>query len=396
MAGLINNLFGAAPAEAPATTTTTTTAVEPAAPKEDFNAGKAWKRAGRKVKMVNATQSEIEVIKKKFQAGLAFPQLVRSNFRGAIVTRPEIYLEASFEVFELTMALTWILTYIANPGVIWKNRINDIFGYNNVCVGFDTAPARFLAQPLFALQSFLGIRYGTLDLLRLNLEWKANRVSKWQYRFSATMNCLFMFTMLLWPMLLIITPDGGGAALNYHFYVYVIFVVIMYLTILAQFTETPTNYIPKMSLLWVRTFGVWTLGLLLVGFVGFNGYDYEMCPSDNVSMIMAENMTNYEILCQQGGFVPWGFMALLDWGWFILLAPTTFLLPYSPALNIPVHLIIDDQNKPAGALATFDIDKGVANIKEKAMAIYRRGSGTAEEKPATSAETPSGPKDQQI
>ena len=56
--------------------------------------------------MVNATKSEIEVIKNKFQAGLAFPQLVRSNFRGAIVTRPEIYLEASFEVFELTMALT--------------------------------------------------------------------------------------------------------------------------------------------------------------------------------------------------------------------------------------------------------------------------------------------------
>ena len=33
--------------------------------------------------------------------------------------------------------------------------------------------------------------------------------------------------MLLWPMLLIITPDAGGFGLNYHFYVYVIFVVIM-------------------------------------------------------------------------------------------------------------------------------------------------------------------------
>ena len=26
-------------------------------------------------------------------------------------------------------------------------------------------------------------------------------------------------TMLLWPMLLIITPDKGGFGLNYHFYV---------------------------------------------------------------------------------------------------------------------------------------------------------------------------------
>jgi len=292
---------------------------------------------------VHRTTSEVAHIKRKFQAGFAFSQLVRANFRGTgIVTRPELYLDASFEVFLFMLAVSWLATAFFNYEIIWGNRINDIFGYNNVCVGFDSAPARYFAQPLMALQSYLGVRYGTLDLLRLNLEWKAKRVTKRAYNFSMTMDVLFMMTMLLWPMLLIITPDKGGFGLNYHFYVYVFFVVIMYLTILAQFMETEYDFLPKVSKIWLVTFGVWTVGLLGIGFIGFNGYDYKRCPSDNVSSIMADNKTLYKELCQQVPTVPWPLMALLDWGWFILLVPTTLLLPYSPALNVPCTLIIED------------------------------------------------------
>ena len=64
-----------------------------------------------------------------------------------------------------------------------------------------------------------------------------------------------MVMMLLWPMLLIITPDAGGFGPNYHFYVYVIFVVIMYLTILAQFGTAPKGVIPLISKIWVGVYG---------------------------------------------------------------------------------------------------------------------------------------------
>merc|ERR1711865_1355415 len=202
------------------------------------------------------------------------------------------------------------------------NRINDIFAYNNVCVGFDTAPARYVAQPLFALQSFLGVRFGNLDLLRLNLEWNAGRVTQWQFYLSATMDILFMGTMLLWPMLLIITPDSGGFGLNYHFYVYVIFVVIMYCTILAQFSTAPKHLI------------------LLICFVAFNSYDYARCPSDQVKLFYANE--SHAEFCQQDPAVPVAIMSVLDYGWFILLLFATPLLPYSPALNIPVTLVVDD------------------------------------------------------
>ena len=317
--------------------------------------------------MVHHTHKKVLSVKEKFRRGPAFYQIVRSNFRKAAVTRPELYLDASFEVFLFMIACTWITTCIWNPNILLAskggNRINDIFAYNNVCVGFDTPPARYVAQPLFALQSFLGVRFGNLDLLRLHLEWRAGRVDKRFAYFNATMDILFMGTMLLWPMLLIITPDAGGFGLNYHFYVYVIFVVIMYLTILAQFGTAPKEMIPLISKIWVGVYGGWTLLLLLIGFVGFNGYDYKRCPSDEVKLFYA-NGTHAEY-CQQDPAIPVAIMSVLDYGWFILLLFATPLLPYSPALNVPISLVIDENAKLVGRVAQADERARIAREQAK-------------------------------
>ena len=332
-----------------------------------FDAKKMWQTANKKVLMVHRTHKKVLSVKEKFRRGPAFYQIVRSNFRKAAVTRPELYLDASFEVFLFMIACTWITTCIWNPNILLAskggNRINDIFAYNNVCVGFDTPPARYVAQPLFALQSFLGVRYGNLDLLRLSLEWRAGRVDKLSAYFNATMDILFMGTMLLWPMLLIITPDAGGFGLNYHFYVYVIFVVIMYLTILAQFSTAPKEVIPLISKIWLGVYGGWTLLLLLIGFVGFNGYDYKRCPSDEVKLFYA-NGTHAEY-CQQDPAIPVGLMSVLDYGWFILLLFTTPLLPYSPALNVPISLVIDENAKLVGMVAQADERARIAREQAK-------------------------------
>merc|ERR1711998_772109 len=106
--------------------------------------------------------------------GGAFLWTVRSNLLEAkdtsSVVYPKAYLQASFETFLFMLGISWILTCIGNYDVISSNRIKDVFGYNNVCVGFDTAPARYIAQPLMCLQAFYGMRYVTLDSLRSELE----------------------------------------------------------------------------------------------------------------------------------------------------------------------------------------------------------------------------------
>ena len=346
-----------------------------------FDAKKMWQTANKKVLMVHRTHKKVLSVKEKFRRGPAFYQIVRSNFRKAAVTRPELYLDASFEVFLFMIACTWICTCIWNPNILFAskggNRINDIFAYNNVCVGFDTPPARYVAQPLFALQSFLGVRFGNLDLLRLHLEWHAGRIDKPFFYFNATMDILFMGTMLLWPMLLIITPDAGGFGLNYHFYVYVIFVVIMYLTILAQFGTAPKDVIPLISKIWVGVYGGWTLLLLLIGFVGFNGYDYKRCPSDEVKLFYA-NGTHAEY-CQQDPAIPVAIMSVLDYGWFILLLFATPLLPYSPALNVPISLVIDENAKLVGRVAQADemARIGQKQAREQARIAKEKGQVAA-------------------
>ena len=342
-----------------------------------FDSKAHWQRARRGVSVVIHAQSEVQSVQRKFKRGPAFFKIVRSNFRKAVVCRPELYLEASFEVFLFMVACSWITTCWFNPDILFRstggNRINDIFSYNNVCVGFDTAPARYVAQPLFALQSFLGIRFGNLDLLRLNLESAKGRVGKWQFYFSALMDLLFMGTMLLWPMLLIITPDSGGTGLNYHFYVYVTFVVIMYLTVLAQFTDGggPTGVVPLISKIWVSVFGLWTFLLLLIGFIAFNAYDYARCPSDLVATLY-KNGSHAEF-CHQDATVPVALMSMLDYGWFALLLFATPLLPYSPALNIPITLVIDDNAKPVGKLANIN----VAEKAKQAAEATRKAATTA-------------------
>ena len=254
--------------------------------------------------------------------------------RDAVYVHPEKYLQASFEVFLLMLALSWLMTARYNHGVIERNRIRDVFSYNNVCVGFDTAPARYVAQPLFALQAYFGIRFATLDSLRAELQrFGDGSLGAAAYWTTVCVNAFYALTMLAWGMLLIVTPD---ASLNHHFYIYVLFVVVMYLTILANFIEAPRGAVSTLSAAWCAVFGVWTVALLLVGSVGFNGYDYELCPSANVTQLIAAGL--HAQLCEQTPAVPVALMASLDYGWFVLLLFTTPLLPTSPPLVMPVSL----------------------------------------------------------
>ena len=55
-----------------------------------FDAKQQWITAKKKVQ---------EFVVEQFKSGPAFFQIVKSNFREAVLSRPELYLEASFEVF---------------------------------------------------------------------------------------------------------------------------------------------------------------------------------------------------------------------------------------------------------------------------------------------------------
>jgi len=311
----------------------------------------------------------LKEVKRLVTEGPATLQIFRANRQcskdGKLWVFPEKYLEASFEVFLFMLAVCWIITAIWAYDVIdgkpHANRIKDIFRYNNVCVGFDEKPARYAAQPLMALQAYFGIRYASLDTLRADMQ-KAEGSIEWKaYWVTVTINTVFSGTMLLWGMLLIVPPGGGGVNLNYHFYVYVIFVVVMYLTILANFYEAPPENISRISKWWVSLFGVITLLLMIVGWVGFNGYDYIQCPSDDVLDLVASG--NFTELCLQEPTIPISFMSFLDYGWFIMLTFTTYLLPASPPLVLGSVTLSKEVAAPASL--PFQADRIVESLGQK-------------------------------
>lgn len=314
--------------------------------------------------------SGIEEVKERMQHGPATFQIMRQNRQaaedGMLLVHPEKYLEASFEVFLFMLAICWITTAIftwdAIDGKPHANRIKDIFSYNNVCVGFDVKPAAYLAQPLMCLQAYFGVRYAMLDSLRAEMQYKAEEIKLNAYRFTITINAVFGFTMLLWGMLLIVPPGAGGSALDYHFYVYVVFVVVMYLTILANFIEAPNENISNIAKYWCIYYGIHTLLLLMVGFVGFNSYDFIQCPSDDVEMLVANG--NFTLLCDQEPGIPVSFMSFLDYGWFILLVPTTMLLPASPPLVLS-EIKLSHMHEDHSRALPFQADKHIARAVEQ-------------------------------
>jgi len=335
-------------------------------------------------------ESSLARVKERVQHGPAIFQIMRLNRQaaedGMLLVHPEKYLEASFEVFLFMLAVCWTITAISAWDVIdgkpHANRIKDIFSYNNVCVGFDEKPARYVAQPLMCLQGYYGVRYAMLDSLRAEMQWMAGEIQAKAYRFTITINAVFGFTMLLWGMLLIVPPGAGGAALDYHFYVYVVFVVVMYLTILANFVEAPPENISAMAKYWCIYYGIHTLLLLLVGFVAFNSYDFIQCPSDDVAKFLEWNNGTFELLCDQEPGVPVSFMSFLDYGWFILLVPTTMLLPASPPLVLSAIKLSTAAEDHARNLP-FQADKHIAAAVERIKGISQGDVTIALETAAT-------------
>lgn len=82
-------------------------------------------------------------------------------------------------------------------GIFRDNILRSIVGYNNLCVGFDSVPARYVAMPLLVMQAVLAARCLD-DLFRAEASWSLSaacrQMSGYSYldtiRLKATRHCL--------------------------------------------------------------------------------------------------------------------------------------------------------------------------------------------------------------
>jgi len=310
------------------------------------------KKAAEAVEVFNADRTFKGWCKfywKRFRRGPASWRLLRKVFLTLEdpdeVIVPERYLEAAGEMFVLTAIIGWILTAIWAPETIKRNMLKDMIGYNNVCVGLDMPPARFVIIPFFSVTVYCGIRYVVLDSVRANLQIMSQAIPKIYARFTKFCNFLYACVLLIWPGLLVVTPANGKADTMWHTFIFFFLIIVQYLITLANFLEAEEVYLS--SKVWFGMFTTFSILMPTFGIIDFRAYDYELCfchalnctvPTmpEQVEIILDDANTPY---CQQEPAIPWLLLYICDYGWFVLLSVTTMFLPDAEPLYADYELV---------------------------------------------------------
>ena len=72
---------------------------------------------------------------------------------------PVHYNNKLMEVFVLLVIVCWVMTWTMRPDTLANNPLSDAWGYNNVCVGFDEVPMRYVAAVLWTVVSAFALQY---------------------------------------------------------------------------------------------------------------------------------------------------------------------------------------------------------------------------------------------
>ena len=263
---------------------------------------------------------------------------------------PELYLQGAGECFTLTAVVTWLITATFNPAVIRRNLLKDVVGYNNVCVGFDEPPARYVAVPCFAMVTALGFRYVSLDSLRAQLQVidveEGYKIMFWQYAFTRCANALYGGFVCCLSLLLVITPDVHRGV---HSAGYIAIIAFSWLVIVANYAEAKEVAIPSRA--WMLTFSLLSIAIVFLGIIDFVNYDFGACeraacnrrrrsdPSSYVTCPVVAILSDAaRSACEQPPAVPAWLLGACDYGWFLTLSLTTVFLPKAPPIHADYEL----------------------------------------------------------
>mmetsp|Transcript_134486 Transcript_134486/g.339712 ORF Transcript_134486/g.339712 Transcript_134486/m.339712 type:complete len:262 (-) Transcript_134486:45-830(-) len=232
-----------------------------------------------------------------------------------ILYQPESYGAAGGELLVITMILSWALTYFFNHDVIESNPLKDRVGYNNLCVGWDTNPAKYVAAPLFAFIIFIESRYCQLDYWRAHLDIS---LRPFQRTACAISNAVGALSWMGAIGIFSINPMESATG---HIASFVQLCIGMYICFACNFIETDVKYHPRGSWVFLGFFTVITIG-------------FGICAMLQALLYDAENNVM--------GPVPWQVMCSLDYAYFACMALQGPFRPAAPSLTADYKLVSDD------------------------------------------------------
>lgn len=245
--------------------------------------------------------------------------LLRKNLavkRGApVIQNPEEFAAAGGELLVISLLISWTLTYIFQKEIIEDNPLKRRVGYNNLCVGWDEAPAKLAAGPIFVMIIWFNARYVQLDTWRAELD---PTMSQWQETVVALANFSNALSWMFCILIFVVSPNENATL---HTFSFVQLVVFGYIAYVANFLETDSKYHPTGSYLFVIFFGLCSASFGTCAVVQFLTYDEET---------------------QTPGPIPWYVTAASDYSWFICLGVQGYFRPKAPSILLNFSLCGDD------------------------------------------------------
>jgi len=232
---------------------------------------------------------------------------------------PEVYLIATGQILTFLFAIAWTLTWFYNPEIVRSNPLKDRIGYNNVCVGFDSPPAVYVAQVLFIPQAYLVFQFALLDWKRSVLV--RDRLSAFQFHLSRVTDILFMISISLFSLVFVIPPEKSHWG---HSLAFIQFIVVWFLVIAANVYEQ-AEPIPLKSKIYLVVFGSSSFAFPILLIIDFILYDNAVARGEVPS----------------GPAIPWYIVEFWDLLWFASLALSWFFVPKGETLEVVNELGVD-------------------------------------------------------
>jgi len=216
---------------------------------------------------------------------------------------PMTYLKAAGEGLFVTLLLSWILTWIFNPDVPGNNPLLTRLGYNNLCVGWDTPPAQYLAAIMWITVAYLALRFTFTNHVRYMLSSRHIPYKS----FGMAANVLFTLAVLAFVLCLMIPPT---VSVWFHTLPFIGYIIGRYLIILALCLEVWSS-LPVGTRVFCYVYGFISAALPIIYLSEYAYYEQY----------------------QEKSPWPWYVTFVLDYAWFACLALTSKLVPYHTVIR---------------------------------------------------------------
>lgn len=130
-----------------------------------------------------------------------------------VLIHPRVYLNASHEVFLVTLFITWVVTLIWHRDQAFEHPALPLIGSLNPCFGWDYPPASYIAMTLCSTNVFLTWRYSGLVQARLFLLSPSGRITHSQ-RFTRWSAVFLALSTNTWQLLWLIGPAEQSPGLD--------------------------------------------------------------------------------------------------------------------------------------------------------------------------------------